>query len=158
MQLMSPPHMLNRAPRVLNRVQNSEYRMVGRLALAATAKASATRNAMFCPLADDAAEDRHDADDDHGAAGDLDLGVGVALAPLDDAGVDVVGEAGRRGDGEAGDHREDRREGDRGDDARAAASPPSSKASSGAAEFTPPGAARIVSWPTRPSRRSRAPA
>ena len=38
--------MLNRAPVVLKRRQNSEYRMVGRFADAATAKASATRNAM----------------------------------------------------------------------------------------------------------------
>ncbi len=46
-----PPYMLNRAPVVLNRFQNSEYTMVGRFAAAATAKASATRNAMFWPLA-----------------------------------------------------------------------------------------------------------
>ena len=43
--------MLHSAPRVLNRLQYSEYRIVGRLADAATANASATRNAMFCPLA-----------------------------------------------------------------------------------------------------------
>ena len=43
--------MLHRQPRVLKRFQNSEYRIVGRFADAATAKASATRNAMFCPLA-----------------------------------------------------------------------------------------------------------
>ena len=43
--------MLHRAPEVLNRFQNSEYRIVGRLALAATANASATRNATFCPFA-----------------------------------------------------------------------------------------------------------
>src|SRR5699024_5505181 len=49
--LMSPPYMLNRAPVVLKRFQNSEYRMVGRLADAATANARATRNAMFCPAA-----------------------------------------------------------------------------------------------------------
>src|SRR6185312_3741154 len=48
---ISPPYMLHSAPRVLNRSQYSEYRMVGRLAAAATANASATRNAMFCPLA-----------------------------------------------------------------------------------------------------------
>ena len=41
----------HRAPRVLKPFQNSEYRIVGRLALAATAKASATRNAMFWFLA-----------------------------------------------------------------------------------------------------------
>ena len=46
-----PPYMLHSAPRVLNRAQYSEYTMVGRLAAAATAKASATRNATFCPLA-----------------------------------------------------------------------------------------------------------
>src|SRR5690349_13047751 len=39
--------MLHSAPVVLNRFQNSEYRIVGRLAEAATAKASATRNATF---------------------------------------------------------------------------------------------------------------
>src|SRR6476646_10421993 len=33
------------------RDQSAEYRIVGRFAAAATAKASATRNAMFCPLA-----------------------------------------------------------------------------------------------------------
>src|SRR6478736_3143500 len=44
---INPPYMLHSAPDVLNRFQNSEYRMVGRLALAATAKASATRNATF---------------------------------------------------------------------------------------------------------------
>ena len=43
--------MLHSAPRVLNRFQNSEYRIVGRFAVAATANASATRKAMFCPLA-----------------------------------------------------------------------------------------------------------
>ena len=43
--------MLHSAPRVLNRPQNREYRIVGRLALAAIAKARATRNAMFWPLA-----------------------------------------------------------------------------------------------------------
>ena len=36
---------------MLNRFQNSEYRIVGRFADAATAKASATRKATFCPLA-----------------------------------------------------------------------------------------------------------
>jgi hypothetical protein len=39
--------MLHSAPAVLNRFQNSEYRSVGRLAEAATANASATRNATF---------------------------------------------------------------------------------------------------------------
>src|ERR671916_396048 len=39
--------MLQSAPVVLNRFQNSAYRIVGRLADAATANASATRNAMF---------------------------------------------------------------------------------------------------------------
>ena len=43
--------MLHSAPRVLKPFQNSEYRIVGRFALAATAKASATRKAMFWPLA-----------------------------------------------------------------------------------------------------------
>ena len=45
---IKPPYMLHSAPRVLNRGQYSEYRIVGRLAAAATANASATRNAMFC--------------------------------------------------------------------------------------------------------------
>jgi len=39
--------LLNSAPMVLNRFQNSEYRIVGRLAEAATANA-AHQNAMFC--------------------------------------------------------------------------------------------------------------
>ncbi|NCL77823.1 hypothetical protein AIIKEEIJ_05319 [Rhodococcus sp. YH1] len=43
--------MLNRAPVVLNFFQNSEYSSVGRLADAATAKARATRKAMFWPIA-----------------------------------------------------------------------------------------------------------
>jgi hypothetical protein len=43
--------MLHSAPRVLKPFQNSEYRMVGRFADAATANASATRNAMFWPFA-----------------------------------------------------------------------------------------------------------
>ena len=43
--------MLHSAPRVLNRRQNSEYRIVGRFARAAIAKARATRKAMFWPLA-----------------------------------------------------------------------------------------------------------
>src|ERR687889_824228 len=43
--------MLHSAPVVLNRAQNSEYRSVGRFADAATANASATRNATFCPFA-----------------------------------------------------------------------------------------------------------
>src|SRR5690606_34978364 len=42
-----PPYMLHSAPVVLNRFQNSEYRIVGRFADAATANASATRNATF---------------------------------------------------------------------------------------------------------------
>ena len=61
--------MLHSAPVVLNRFQNSEYRIVGRFAEAATANASATRNAMFWPLASDAAEDRDDADHDGREAG-----------------------------------------------------------------------------------------
>src|ERR1700732_790488 len=44
---ISPPYMLHNAPLVLNRRQYSEYRIVGRFAAAATAKASATRNATF---------------------------------------------------------------------------------------------------------------
>src|SRR5690606_21747683 len=43
----SPTYMLHSAPRVVNRFQNSEYTIVGRLADAATANASATRNATF---------------------------------------------------------------------------------------------------------------
>src|SRR5690606_28282701 len=43
--------MLHSAPVVLNRFQNSEYRIVGRFADAATANASATRNATFWSLA-----------------------------------------------------------------------------------------------------------
>ena len=43
--------MLHSAPRVVKFFQNSEYRIVGRLAEAATAKASATRKAMFWSLA-----------------------------------------------------------------------------------------------------------
>ena len=43
--------MLHSAPVVLNRFQNSEYSSVGRFAEAATANASATRNATFCPFA-----------------------------------------------------------------------------------------------------------
>src|SRR3954447_3243497 len=50
-QLIRPPYMLQSAPRVLKRFQYSEYRIVGRFADAATAKASATRNAMFWPSA-----------------------------------------------------------------------------------------------------------
>ena len=46
-----PPYMLHSAPRVVNRFQNSEYTIVGRLADAATANASATRNATFWPFA-----------------------------------------------------------------------------------------------------------
>src|SRR3954471_15189038 len=42
--------MLHSAPVVLNRFQNSEYRIVGRFADAATANASATRNATLMPL------------------------------------------------------------------------------------------------------------
>src|SRR5690606_8626004 len=44
----SPTYMLHSAPRVVNRFQNSEYTIVGRFADAATANASATRNATFC--------------------------------------------------------------------------------------------------------------
>src|SRR5690349_13937877 len=43
----SPAYMLHSAPRVVKRFQNSEYTIVGRFADAATAKASATRNATF---------------------------------------------------------------------------------------------------------------
>ena len=60
-----PPYMLHSAPRVLNRCQYSEYRIVGRLAAAATANASATRNAMFCPAARMPQADREDADHHH---------------------------------------------------------------------------------------------
>ena len=45
--VIRPPYMLITAPRVLNRFQNSENRIVGRFALAAIANARATRNAMF---------------------------------------------------------------------------------------------------------------
>src|ERR1700730_15665175 len=44
-ELIRPPYMLHSTPLVLNRIQNKEYRIVGRFAEAATAKASATRNA-----------------------------------------------------------------------------------------------------------------
>ena len=117
--LIRPPYMLITAPRVVNRRQKSEYRIVGRLALAATAKASATRNATFCPCADPA-EDRHDADRDHRAARDLHLveRARLGLAVLDHVRVDVVGEGRRRGDRQPGDHREDGRERDGGDDAQ----------------------------------------
>ena len=50
-QLIKPPYMLHSTPVVLNRFQNSEYRIVGRFAEAATAKASATRKATFWPSA-----------------------------------------------------------------------------------------------------------
>ena len=43
--------MLHTDPRVLNRFQYSEYRIEGRLALAAIAKASETRKATFCSAA-----------------------------------------------------------------------------------------------------------
>src|ERR1700710_379155 len=46
-QLIRPPYMLQRAPRVLKRFQYSEYRIVGRFAAAATAKARATSTQMF---------------------------------------------------------------------------------------------------------------
>ena len=65
--------MLHSAPRVLNRFQNSEYRMVGRLAEAATAKASATRKAMFWFLARMPPTMATRADHDGGDPGDLDL-------------------------------------------------------------------------------------
>ena len=43
--------MLHTEPRVLNRFQYREYRIEGRLALAAIAKASETRKATFCSAA-----------------------------------------------------------------------------------------------------------
>src|SRR5699024_2365449 len=46
-----PPVIDHTEPRVLNRFQYSEYRIDGRLALAAMANASDTRKAMLTPLA-----------------------------------------------------------------------------------------------------------
>ena len=109
--------MLHSAPRVLNRAQYSEYRIVGRLAAAATANASATRNAMFWPLARMPSADREDAEHHHRDAGHPHLLVLGHVVALHHAGVDVVCERRCRGDGQAGDHREDRRERDRRDDA-----------------------------------------
>ena len=43
--------MLHSEPRVLNRFQYREYRIEGRFALAAIAKASETRKATFCSAA-----------------------------------------------------------------------------------------------------------
>src|SRR3954469_20744682 len=48
--VIRPPYMLHRAPRVLNRAQKSEYRIVGKFALAAMANASATTKPLFWPL------------------------------------------------------------------------------------------------------------
>ena len=105
------------APRVLKPFQNSEYRIVGRLALAAIAKASATRNAMFwflarmppriatAPMTTDAMRATRTS------------WSCVVCAALEDLLVEVVRERRRRGDGEPGDDREDRREGDARDDA-----------------------------------------
>ena len=76
-----PPYMLHSAPWVVKRFQNSEYTIVGRFADAATAKASATRNATFWPFAADAADDRDDADHDDRAARDLHLGAGARACP-----------------------------------------------------------------------------
>ena len=58
------------------------------------------------------------ADHHRGDPGDLDLRVRRRLAALDDVRVDVVRERRRRRDRQAGDHREDRGERDRGDQAQ----------------------------------------
>ena len=87
-------------------------------------------------VGEDAADDRQDPDDHHRDPRDPHLTVGLDLAVLDHRGVDVVRERRRGRDGQAGDHREDRRERDRRDEARAgscrpartpAAGPPSSR-------------------------------
>ena len=67
--------MLHSAPRVLNRFQNSEYRIVGRLALAAIAKAERHQEGDVLPVGEDAADDRQDADHDGRDPGDPDLAV-----------------------------------------------------------------------------------
>ena len=72
---------------------------------------------MFWLFGEHAAEDRDQADGDRRVAGDLDLLVLGGLAPLEDLLAEVVGEGCRGGDRQAGDDREDGREGDAGDDA-----------------------------------------
>src|SRR5690606_1438815 len=66
---------------------------------------------------EDTADDGHRTDHQGGDSGHADLAAGGGLALLDHVGVDVVGERGRRGDGEARDHSEDGGEGDCGDEA-----------------------------------------
>ena len=97
---------------------------------------------------DDAADDRHYADDNRGDPRDPHLLALVQLGlAVHDVGIDVVRERRRRSDRQSSDDREDRRERHRSDDPSRIV-PPSSNASSGAAEFALPGAATIVSRPT----------
>ncbi|MPM29630.1 hypothetical protein SDC9_76170 [bioreactor metagenome] len=67
------------------------------------------------PVRDDTTDDRDQADDDRGDPGDAQLLAGLRRALLDHRVVDVMGERRRRGDGQAGDDREDRRERHTGD-------------------------------------------
>ena len=149
--------MLHSAPAVLNRLQNSEYRIVGRFADAATANASATRNATFCPFATMPPRIATTPIDHGGHPGDPHLGARGRPSRADHVGVHVVGERRRRGDRQPGDHGEDRREGDRRDE-------PEQQL---AAELVGQQRAAALSWSAAlsdpsgrpvPRRRSRAPA
>ncbi len=111
-----PPYMLHSAPRVLNRFQYSEYsdrRQVGR---GRHGECQRDQERHVLTVGEDAQPDREHAQHDRGDTRDPHLLVLGHLVRLEHRGIDVVGERGRRRDGQAGHHREDRRERHRGDD------------------------------------------
>ena len=105
--------MLKTAPIVLKRFQNRLYSNAGRLADAATAKASATRKAMFSRCAGIASKIATDPMAKAAIRTTIKLALLRRLSLLDHVGVEVMRDRGRRGQGQARNHREDRGEGDR---------------------------------------------
>ncbi len=108
--------MLAVAPAVLNRRQKRLNSSAGRLADAATAKASATRKAMFSRWAGIASAIAT-APMPNAATRTTIISLALrGLALLDHVGVEVVGHRRGRRQGQPGDDGEDRREGDGGDE------------------------------------------
>ena len=132
-------------------LQYSEYRSVGRFADAATANASATRNAMFWLWATIPRRSRRcrrrprQPRHPH-------FGLRRGLAALDHVGVHVVRERGRRGDRQPGHHGQDGRERHRRDEAQQdhAAELEGEQRGRG---VPPPGASRIIVAARRSTRR-----
>ena len=115
--LIRPTKPPMKAPRVVRPFHSIDSSSTGKLALAATAKARPTMKATLIFSNSDAEHDGDDAEHDRGDPRRPDLGGFVDLAVPEHAGVEVVADRAGARQREARHHREDRREGDRRDEA-----------------------------------------